>query len=70
MSRRYDVGISKLKKQNNKFMFDIVMFQWKTKFPKRPSPPSLEQQKEDLKNSNRTDILFTTLSIKDGTQIK
>ena len=29
------------------------MFQWKTKFPSRPSPPTPEQQKEDLEKQLR-----------------
>jgi len=32
------------------------MFQWKTKFPARPSPPTPEQQKEDLKTLKETNF--------------
>jgi len=32
------------------------MFQWKTKFPSRPSPPTPEQQKEDLEKLREMDF--------------
>ena len=38
------------------------MFQWKTKFPTRPSPPTLEQQQQDLENLSTNDVLFESIN--------
>ena len=35
---------------STEFYWETNMFQWKTKIPTRPSPPTPEQQKEDLEN--------------------
>jgi len=46
--------------------YQSVMFNWKNAFPKRPGPPSAEQQEEDLSNCQGTDVLFKSRSMNIG----
>jgi len=42
------------------------MFQWKTKIPTRPSPPTPEQQKEDLENLRESILESHSLNSNDS----
>ena len=42
------------------------MFSWKAVFPKRPNPPSKEQQEEDLNSCRKDDSIFKATTSTEG----